>query len=103
MIERWSEEDAKLLIGSHITWRDFTRWKAVSARNAEEGWILILENANGETTTLSAGQMANGPIVWGPRPQFRTHSTRLKSGHALHEETRRAIRVIQLTMRSSYA
>lgn len=101
-IEHWTAEDIELLLGARVTWNGFSHWEAVSAKETSEGWILILENADGKTATLSPAQMAKGPIVRGPRAKLIVNG-RLLSGAEMRAETYRMLRTLQLTLRTSYA
>ena len=101
-IERWSAEDIELLLGARVTWNGFSHWEAVSAKETDEGWILILENPDGKTTTLSPSQMANGPIVRGPRRTLFENG-KLKPKAEWLADTYRNLRTLRLTMRTNYA
>lgn len=102
MIERWNSEDVELLTGARVTWNGFSHWEAVSAEETAEGWILILENAEGKTATLSPSQMAQGPIVWGPRPKL-TINGKPRPTADLRAEANRILRTLRLTARKNYA
>ena len=101
-IERWNAEDIELLLGARVTWNGFSHWEAVSAKETDEGWILILENAEGKTTTLLPGQMAKGPLVRGPRRTLLKNG-KLRPMAELRAETYRNLRRLRLTMRTNYA
>jgi len=101
-IERWSAEDIELLLGARVTWNGFSHWEAVGAKETDEGWILILENADGKSRTLSPGQMAKGPLVRGPRSNFSING-RPRPITEMRAETYRALRTLRLTMRTNYA
>ena len=100
-IEHWTAEDIELLLGSRVTWNGFSHWEAVSAKETSEGWILILENADGKTATLSPAEMAKGPLVRGPRPKLIVNG-RLRSAAEARAETIRTLRRLRLTMRTNY-
>jgi len=101
-IERWSAEDIELLLGARVTWNSLSYWEAVSARETDEGWILILENEDGKTTTLSPGQMAKGPDVRGPRRSLFENG-KLKPKAEWRADIYRNLRTLMLTMRTNYA
>ena len=100
-IEHWTAEDIELLLGARVTWNGFSHWEAVSAKETSEGWILILENADGKTATLSPAEMAKGPLVRGPRPKLIVNG-RLRSAAEARAESIRTFRRLRLTMRTNY-
>lgn len=101
-IERWNAEDIELLLGARVTWNGYSHWEAVSAKETDEGWILILENPDGKSRTLSPGQMAKGPLVRRPR-QPLVRNGKLRPMTELRAETYRNLRRLRLTMRTNYA